>query len=149
MAKQSPHTQWSGCPSCKPYKDKRRGQAERKPWSELRWLGKNRRLNRHEVDDPETAQSQAGEGELFAPTAPVPDPKTCASNLNEMADPYKEASKRRRLAEAGAANSGHTQREVAQLGGAPGLGPGGRRFKSGLPDFAPLAQLAEQPALNR
>lgn len=98
MAKQSPHTQWSGCPSCKPYKDKRRGQADRKPWSELRWLGKNRRLSRHEVGGPETAQSHAGEDECFVPTAPVPDPKSQASNLYEMADPYKEASKCRRHA---------------------------------------------------
>ena len=28
----------------------------------------------------------------------------------------------------------HFFREVAQLGSAPGLGPGGRRFKSCLPD---------------
>ncbi len=38
------------------------------------------------------------------------------------------------------------QREVAQLGSAPGLGPGGRRFKSCLPDhlFGALAQLGER-----
>ena len=28
----------------------------------------------------------------------------------------------------------HLSREVAQLGSAPGLGPGGRRFESCLPD---------------
>jgi hypothetical protein len=38
------------------------------------------------------------------------------------------------------------QREVAQLGRAPGLGPGGRRFKSCLPDHynGALAQLGER-----
>ena len=38
------------------------------------------------------------------------------------------------------------KREVAQLGSAPGLGPGGRRFKSCLPDhlFGALAQLGER-----
>ncbi len=37
-------------------------------------------------------------------------------------------------------------REVAQLGRAPGLGPGGRRFKSCLPDiyYGALAQLGER-----
>jgi hypothetical protein len=35
-------------------------------------------------------------------------------------------------------------REVAQLGRAPGLGPGGRRFESCLPDFGALAQLGER-----
>ncbi len=36
-------------------------------------------------------------------------------------------------------------REVAQLGRAPGLGPGGRRFKSCLPDTClALAQLGER-----
>ena len=37
-------------------------------------------------------------------------------------------------------------REVAQLGSAPGLGPGGRRFKSCLPDHysGVLAQLGER-----
>ena len=37
-------------------------------------------------------------------------------------------------------------REVAQLGSAPGLGPGGRRFKSCLPDHVngALAQLGER-----
>lgn len=31
------------------------------------------------------------------------------------------------------------KREVAQLGRAPALGAGGRRFKSGLPDFGGMA----------
>ena len=36
-------------------------------------------------------------------------------------------------------------REVAQLGSAPGLGPGGRRFESCLPDHdGALAQLGER-----
>ncbi|GAH29288.1 unnamed protein product, partial [marine sediment metagenome] len=32
---------------------------------------------------------------------------------------------------------------VAQLGSAPALGAGGRRFKSSRPDFAGIAQLVE------
>ncbi len=41
----------------------------------------------------------------------------------------------------------YSEREVAQLGRAPGLGPGGRRFKSCLPDHlkhGALAQLGER-----
>lgn len=30
------------------------------------------------------------------------------------------------------------QRDVAQSGSAPGLGPGGRQFESGRPDFPPM-----------
>ena len=33
----------------------------------------------------------------------------------------------------------HLKREVAQLGRAPGLGPGGRRFESCLPDHSKYA----------
>lgn len=38
-----------------------------------------------------------------APTVPVSDPRSQASNLEEMRDPYQEASKRRELAEVGSA----------------------------------------------
>ena len=34
-------------------------------------------------------------------------------------------------------------REVAQLGSAPGLGPGGRRFKSCLPDHLKIGAIAQ------
>jgi hypothetical protein len=36
---------------CKPYKFKDAGQANRKPWAELRTLGKKRRISRHELGD--------------------------------------------------------------------------------------------------
>ena len=42
------------------------------------------------------------------------------------------------------------QREVAQLGSAPGLGPGGRRFESCLPDHLKwgLSSAGRAPALH-
>ena len=49
MAKQSSHTRWKGCAMCKPYKFKDHGQAERKPWAELRYLGKRKRVSRHDL----------------------------------------------------------------------------------------------------
>jgi hypothetical protein len=49
MAKQSPHKQWNGCQLCKPHKNHWSGQARRKPWAELRWLGKRRRVSRHDL----------------------------------------------------------------------------------------------------
>ena len=42
-----------------------------------------------------------------------------------------------RLAPRGAWNLPHSSRGVAQPGRAPGSGPGGRRFKSSLPDQYP------------
>ena len=47
----------------------------------------------------------------------------------------------------------HFFREVAQLGSAPGLGPGGRRFKSCLPDHLKnknwgLSSAGRAPALH-
>jgi hypothetical protein len=45
----SPHRRWKGCQLCKPYKFRDLGQAERKPWSELRKLGKRRRVARHDL----------------------------------------------------------------------------------------------------
>lgn len=40
---------WKGCQLCKPYKFKDAGQAERKPWAELRAMGKRRRVSRHDI----------------------------------------------------------------------------------------------------
>jgi len=51
MAKQSPHTQRKGCGLCKPHKHRGGGPARRKTWAELRWLGKARRITRHELRD--------------------------------------------------------------------------------------------------
>lgn len=51
MTKQSPHKTWKGCPLCKPHKDKALGQRARKPWSELRKIGKLRRISRHDLSD--------------------------------------------------------------------------------------------------
>ena len=39
----------SGCPMCKPNKYRQQGQAERKPWAELRYLGKRKRVSRHDL----------------------------------------------------------------------------------------------------
>ena len=49
MAKQSPHKQWKGCRVCKPHKHRVNGQAARKPLAELRFLGKVRRVSRHDL----------------------------------------------------------------------------------------------------
>jgi hypothetical protein len=49
MAKQSPHKQWKGCRLCKPHKHRGNGQAVRKPANELRYLGKSRRVSRHDL----------------------------------------------------------------------------------------------------
>jgi hypothetical protein len=51
MAKQSPHTQRKGCGLCKPHKHGANGQSVRKPFSELRRLGKVRRVSRHDLGD--------------------------------------------------------------------------------------------------
>lgn len=44
-----------GCGMCKFYKFKDHGQSIRKPWAELRKLGKSKRVSRHEIgrDDDE------------------------------------------------------------------------------------------------
>ncbi len=47
----SPHRQQKGCPLCKPHKNRRDGQAVRKPFSELRKLGKRRRVSRRDLGD--------------------------------------------------------------------------------------------------
>jgi hypothetical protein len=49
MAKQSPHKQWKGCRLTKPNKHRVNGQAARKPLAELRFLGKVRRVSRHDL----------------------------------------------------------------------------------------------------
>lgn len=49
MAKQSPHVQWKGCLVCKPHKHRGQGQSARKALAELRWLGKVRRVGRHDL----------------------------------------------------------------------------------------------------
>ena len=51
MAKQSPHKTWKGCQACKPHKNWAYGQAACKPLSELRRLGKSRRVSRHELGE--------------------------------------------------------------------------------------------------
>lgn len=51
MAKQSPHKTWKGCQLCKPHKNRANGQSIRKPTSELRRLGKVRRVSRHDLGD--------------------------------------------------------------------------------------------------
>jgi hypothetical protein len=51
MAKQSPHTRWKGCRTCKVHKFKDAGQSMRKPRAELRRLGKVRRVSRHDLGD--------------------------------------------------------------------------------------------------
>lgn len=54
MAKQSPHTRWKGCcMMCSIHRDA--GQAARKPWPELRRIGKARRVTRHDLGDAATA----------------------------------------------------------------------------------------------
>lgn len=40
-----------GCPMCKSYKFKDGSQSSRKPFSELRSIGKSRRVSRHDVGD--------------------------------------------------------------------------------------------------
>jgi len=44
-----PHRRLKGCALCKPYKMRTEGQAKRKPWAELRALGKRRRVARHDL----------------------------------------------------------------------------------------------------
>ena len=51
MTKLSTHKRWKGCAMCKGYKFRDLGQAQRKPWSELRRLGKSRRVTRHDLGD--------------------------------------------------------------------------------------------------
>lgn len=41
--------QWKGCQLCKGHKDRRFGQAVRKPARDLRNLGKARRVGRHDL----------------------------------------------------------------------------------------------------
>lgn len=36
---------------CKPHKQAKNGQAARKPWPELRKIGKKRRVSRHDLGD--------------------------------------------------------------------------------------------------
>lgn len=48
---QSTHRRWSGCPICKSYKHRDAGQSVRKPFSELRKIGKLRRVSRHDISD--------------------------------------------------------------------------------------------------
>jgi len=47
----SPHSQAKGCGLCKPHKHSGNGQAVRKPWGELRQIGKVRRVSRHDMGD--------------------------------------------------------------------------------------------------
>lgn len=42
---------WKGCQLCKPHKHAANGQAIRKPWRDLRILGKKRRVSRHDLGD--------------------------------------------------------------------------------------------------
>lgn len=42
---------WKGCRLCKPHKHAGCGDAIRKPRSETRWLGRSRRLARHDLGD--------------------------------------------------------------------------------------------------
>lgn len=45
------HRRWKGCPLCKPHKHAGNGQADRKTRTDLRQLGKVRRVRRHELGD--------------------------------------------------------------------------------------------------
>ena len=40
-----------GCAMCKPYKFKDASMAERRPWRDLRAIGKRRRVTRHDAGD--------------------------------------------------------------------------------------------------
>lgn len=51
MVKQSPHVQWNGCRFCRPNKHRENGQSHRKPPAELRFIGKVRRVSRHDLGD--------------------------------------------------------------------------------------------------
>lgn len=42
---------WKGCRMCKPNKDATNGQTARKPLQELRWIGRPRRVTRHDLGD--------------------------------------------------------------------------------------------------
>jgi len=44
---------WKGCQLCKPHKHAGHGDAERKPTTELRQIGKRRRVDRHDLGDAE------------------------------------------------------------------------------------------------
>lgn len=51
MVKQSTHVQWKGDRTDSPHKLRSHGQAWRKPLAELRWIGKYRRVTRHDLGD--------------------------------------------------------------------------------------------------
>ena len=42
---------WKGCQVCKPNKHAGNGQAARKRFSKLRYIGRKRRVSRHDVGD--------------------------------------------------------------------------------------------------
>ena len=46
---------WKGCQLCKPHKHAGHGDAVRKPVTELKVIGKRRRLSRHDLGDAEDA----------------------------------------------------------------------------------------------
>lgn len=43
--------QWKGCRVCKPHKDASNGSSRRKTLAEIRWLGRTRRITRHDLGD--------------------------------------------------------------------------------------------------
>lgn len=51
MTAHSPHKRWKGCQLCKPSKFKDNGRAARDPFRYLRFVGKKRRVSRHDLGD--------------------------------------------------------------------------------------------------
>ena len=60
MTKHSPHKRWKGCRVCRPWKFKDGGQSMRKPFAELRRLGKIRRVSRHDLGLEEEGRDVEG-----------------------------------------------------------------------------------------
>jgi hypothetical protein len=58
MVKQSPQVQWNGCRLCRPQKHRENGQSARKPLAELRFIGKIRRVIRHDLGDHDPRSSR-------------------------------------------------------------------------------------------
>jgi hypothetical protein len=72
MARTS-NRRWKGCQLCKPHKHAGNGQAVRKPASELRRIGKKRRVSRHDLGD-DWRQQQVPAGPVGQPPAWLEDP---------------------------------------------------------------------------
>lgn len=61
VLQQSPHQGWDDCRLCKPNKHRANGEAARKRFSELRFLGRTRWVSRHELGISDFNQAPSGD----------------------------------------------------------------------------------------